>query len=70
MIVQMQGGVRKRVDDLANIKAAPEIMVRIHEIAEKNSAGVITADERTEYEGLVHLGDLMTEVSLRASRFA
>ncbi len=50
---------------LVNLQAGPAVIVRVEELAEKCNEGVLTSDERAEYESYVHVNDVMTMLKAR-----
>lgn len=46
-----------------------DLSSRVEELARKSSQGVLSEDERAEYEQIVQLNDLMAIVKLRSEQF-
>lgn len=56
-------------DDLARLALPVGVQRRLHALLDKQDAGVpLTADERSEAEGLVDLADLLSLLKLRSER--
>ena len=51
---------------IAALRADPATQARLDELAERNAAGTITADEREEYEALVRAGNLIAVLQAKA----
>lgn len=51
---------------IAALRADGEAQARLDELAEKNSEGAITPDERAEYEALVSAGNLIAVLQAKA----
>ncbi len=51
---------------IAALRADDVTQARIDELAEKNSEGAITPDERSEYEALVSAGNLIAVLQAKA----
>jgi len=54
---------------LVDLQASPAVIARVEELAEKCTEGVLTSDERAEYESYVHVNDVMTMLKARARKF-
>ncbi|MFO0928649.1 MAG: hypothetical protein U0736_16770 [Gemmataceae bacterium] len=55
--------------DLARLHLPDAVAARLQALLDRQDAGQpLTADERAEAEGLVHLADLLTLLRLRAER--
>ena len=46
-----------------------DLSARVAELAEKSSAGQLSQEERTEYEQIVHLNDLLSLLKLQAEEY-
>lgn len=51
---------------IANLKASDEAQRRIDELAEKCNEGLLTPDERAEYEMFVWVGDYISGLQAQA----
>ena len=51
---------------LAELRAEPDAERRIEELADKCSEGLLTDDERSEYEMLVHIGTVIGLFQMKA----
>jgi hypothetical protein len=47
---------------------APEVQQRVSALAEKANDGVLTQDERTDYEALINAADFIAILKLKAQR--
>ena len=57
--------------ELARCQLPPGVQHRLHELLNKQETGVaLTADERSEAEGLVDLADLLSLMRLRGQRLS
>ena len=55
--------------DLARLRLPDAVAARLHTLLDRQDAGQpLTAEERAEAEGLVHLAELLTLLRLRAER--
>jgi hypothetical protein len=55
--------------DLARLRLPEAVAARLQSLLDRQDAGeVLTAQERGEAEGLVHLAELLTLLRLRAER--
>ena len=52
--------------ELVELRASPDDQARIDELAEKCNEGVLTAEERSEYEGLVQAVHLIGVLQAKA----
>ena len=58
-------------DELARCQLPAGVHHRLHELLDKQENGVaLTADERSEAEGLVDLADFLSVLRMRAQRLA
>jgi hypothetical protein len=58
-------------DDLALLRLPPGVDARLHELLDRQDAGIPLAEaEQREAEGLVELAELLTLLRLRAERAA
>lgn len=46
-------------EKLVKLRANPEIIAKVEELAEKCNEGQLTADERDEYESYIHVNNVM-----------
>jgi hypothetical protein len=46
-----------------------DLSARVAELAEKSSSGQLSQEERTEYEQIVHLNDLLSLLKLQAEEY-
>jgi hypothetical protein len=46
-----------------------DLSARAAELAEKSSSGQLSQEERTEYEQIVHLNDLLSLLKLQAEEY-
>lgn len=53
-------------EKLARLRAAPDVQSRIEALANKCTEGVLTADERAEYESYVHTIDVLAVLQAKA----
>lgn len=51
---------------IVDFRADATTQARLDELAEKSTEGLLTAEERTEYEGYVRAIDLITILQLKA----
>ena len=51
---------------IVDFRADAMTQARLDELAEKSTQGLLTAEERTEYEGYVRAIDLITVLQLKA----
>jgi hypothetical protein len=51
---------------IVGFRADATTQARLDELAEKSNEGLLTAEERTEYEGYVRAIDLITVLQLKA----
>ena len=57
-----------RVDrGLLSLRAEPEVQERIEYLADRCTAGLITSDEREEYEALIAAGELISILQAKAN---
>lgn len=48
---------------------APDIQARIAELADRSNEGLLTAEERAEYDGYVEGAEILSLIKLKARRF-
>jgi hypothetical protein len=53
---------------LVNIRASPELQNRLDELADKNTEGVLTPQEREEYQTYVLAGRVISILQAKARR--
>jgi hypothetical protein len=53
---------------VAEFEIAPSVQDRVDALAEKVNEGVLTEDERTDYEALINTADLISILKLKARR--
>ena len=51
---------------IVNLRADDSVQSRLDELAERNSEGTITAEERSEYQALVSVGNLIAVLQAKA----
>lgn len=51
---------------LAELRTQPSIQMRVTELAKKCNEGMLTEEERAEYESMVRLGNLFAVLKARA----
>jgi hypothetical protein len=56
----------KFAEDLASMRAAPEVQARIDELAEKCNDGQLTPEERAEYDAYVDAIDVISILQAKA----
>ena len=56
----------KFAEDLASMRAAPEVQARIDELAEKCNDGELTPEERAEYDAYVDAIDVISILQAKA----
>src|SRR5258708_32940203 len=56
-------------DRLVQLRADPQIQIRIDELADKCTEGELTEEERREYETYVRAGNLIALLQAKARRF-
>ncbi len=56
-------------DALVRLEPDAEVQVRYDELADKNTGGMLTADERAELESLVRANSLLTLLKAQARAF-
>ena len=54
---------------LRDLRADPELRRQIQELAEKCNEGLLTAEERSQYEAIVHAIQFMTALQSKARRY-
>ena len=52
--------------DLINIRADPSVQARLEELADKNTEGALTPEERDEYETYVHAIEFIAVLQAKA----
>lgn len=57
---------REFAEELASMRAAPEVQARIDELAEKCNEGDLTPEERAEYEAYVEAIDVISLLQAKA----
>jgi hypothetical protein len=53
---------------LSQIQAKPSIQARVDQLATKCNEGELSAEERTEYEDYVRIGNLLALIKAKAKR--
>ena len=53
---------------LVELRVAPPVQERIDTLAERANEGLLTDDERAEYEALINTADFISILKLKASR--
>jgi len=56
-------------EKLVKLRANPEIVAKVDELAEKCNEGQLTTDERDEYESYIHVNNVMMMMKARARKF-
>ncbi|MDH3600307.1 MAG: hypothetical protein OEU26_11775 [Candidatus Tectomicrobia bacterium] len=56
-------------EKLVKLRANPEIVAKVEELAEKCNEGQLTTDERDEYESYIHVNNVMMMMKARARKF-
>ena len=51
---------------IAGLRADASVQKRLDELADRNAEGVITSDERAEYESLISAGNLVAVLQAKA----
>ena len=52
--------------ELVNLRADPHVQARLEELADKNTEGVLTPEERDEYETSVHVIEFIAVLQAKA----
>lgn len=52
--------------ELVNLRADPRVQARLEELADKNTEGVLTPEERDEYETSVHVIEFIAVLQAKA----
>ena len=53
---------------VADFRVDPAVQARINVLAERANEGLLTEDERTEYEGFINAADFISILKLKARR--
>jgi hypothetical protein len=56
-------------EKIVNLRPDPAVMQRVSELAAKANEGLLTEDERSEYESYVDAGDLIATFKSKARRY-
>jgi hypothetical protein len=51
-----------------DMEIGPEVQARVNVLAQRANEGLLTAEERAEYEAFVNLDDILTILRLKARR--
>ncbi len=51
---------------MANLRATPRVQEKLDEFAEKSSEGILTADERSEYEACLRAINFISLLQMKA----
>jgi hypothetical protein len=60
---------RPSAEALLRLRADPELQARIEALADKNTEGQLTPEEREEYEALIRVGQFVFLLQANARRF-